>query len=143
MNAKNLIVPGITIAALLAMFLLNEEAKADPIAPGPKPPNPPTPPAPPVPTPPVPTPPLELKKATIDVSTVTPGQFAAKYGGDWTKWKEIASVNPGMIVVDKPYLIESTGQTVYTSGPPQNQILPYPGLIPWNMGQVVNIPPTW
>lgn len=83
------------------------------------------------------------KTAVIDDSTNTPGKFAEKYGGSWGRWREIASANPGMIVVDKPYTIEATGQVVYTSGPPANITLPFQGIIPWKMGQVVTIPSSW
>jgi hypothetical protein len=57
-----------------------------------------------------------------------PYQVAKTYAGDQSKWSQLPSVNPGMKVVQKK---DAAGKIIWS------------GLSPWNVGQEVNLPPTW
>lgn len=57
-----------------------------------------------------------------------PAALAAKYTGSSNKWKEFPSANPGMKEV---HTKDSSGKVTWS------------GLSPWNVGQVVTIPPAW
>lgn len=57
-----------------------------------------------------------------------PAALAAKYTGASGRWKEFPSANPGMKEVHNK---DSSGKITWS------------GLSPWNVGQVVTIPPAW
>lgn len=57
-----------------------------------------------------------------------PSTVAQKVTGDAKRWHELPAVNPGMTEVHKK---DSSGKIIWS------------GLSPWNVGQKINLPPSW
>lgn len=98
---------------------------------------------------------LKSRVRTIDASTPTPGQFAAKYSGVASRWKEIPAANPsGAIYPSSPPINVAYPQYVpgldppkmYGWGPDPDPYAPAgagAGLLPWAIGQQVVLPESW
>jgi hypothetical protein len=90
----------------------------------------------------------------ITKETATPGAFAIKYSGSFSRWKEIAIANPELFLVDQPSACRKTaenpdgvgscyatkekrsdGQPVYIYG--------FQTIAPWQLGQMVRLPDGW
>ncbi len=148
------ILPIAILGGLAALAFGASSAKASTPTPEPGP-TPPT----PGPTPPAPTPedltpdPVEFLPGTttpksrvrvIDASTPTPSQFAERWSGFASRWRELVDANPvgtiypgspGIKVVDIMRAPEGGGE-----GPPTKV---GESLSPWNLGQLVHLPDSW
>jgi hypothetical protein len=95
-----------------------------------------------------------LRFRIVDASTTTPGDFATKYAGSFNKWKEIASVNDNLYLVDVVGSCRKTAEnpdgvgSCYTTkekradGQPV-YVYPYQTIAPWQLGMPVLLPPSW
>ena len=87
---------------------------------------------------------LKSRVRVIDATTPTPSQFAERWSGFASRWRELVAANPvGTIfpgspaikVVDILRAPEGGGE-----GPPTKV---GEGLSPWNLGQLVHLPDSW
>lgn len=87
---------------------------------------------------------LKSRVRMIDASTPTPSQFAQKYSGTASRWREIVAANPtGTIFPGSPAIRVVDilkAPEAGTEGPPTKV---GEGLSPWNLGQLVKLPDTW
>lgn len=153
--AKKLI--PVALLAIGAGFLLfsGGDAKADTNVPPPKPGPGPG----PSPSPGPPPSGKKNRKREIDATTPTPIQFAKRYSGDGSRWREVAGLN-GLTVYDQPLYsysnptLDADGNVIdkgpadstpygYTDKATKTKFSPVSGLSPWMLGQVVIIPDDW
>ena len=151
---------GLALGGVGLYFLMSEKkasaATPQPVTPSVKTPPGPTPPVkvdPPkvTPTPPTPDPSeylpgtttLKSRVRVIDATTPTPSQFAERWSGFASRWRELVAANPvGTIFPGSP-AIKVVDILRAPEGGGERPTKVGEGLSPWNLGQLVHLPDSW